>query len=280
MSMSINEIAKELGLVELSFHEIFVLPDSERERIDQLEKKGICIDIKLLREILECAGKKCCIYEKILDLRYEIILKTKQEIDNSEYIDYASKNFLSLLQTEKNIYETIGYLTLLQMDAITTTIGLLQAQNDVERIMLSKHAYTIIYEAITNDLSKNVSKEMHKFPNEIVNIQKLSNFWKEVNSILKQIMDINFAKIVRNNIDAHKNNSFLEQIALYKKCQWADSIICLSIFSKIIDLIQGYMDIINENMKNLYDKHIADLKERSKKLNQIIKELKDIQDPI
>ena len=40
------------------------------------------------------------------------------------------------------------------------------------------------------------------------------------------------------------------------------------------------MDIINENMKNLYDKHIADLKERSKKLNQIIKELKDIQDPI
>lgn len=33
MNKSVNEIAKDLGLVELSFNEIFVLSDSEKEKI-------------------------------------------------------------------------------------------------------------------------------------------------------------------------------------------------------------------------------------------------------
>lgn len=65
---------------------------------------------------------------------------------------------------------------------------------------------------------------MRKYPNEIVNIQKLSDVWKGMNSMLKQIMDIDFAKEIRNNIDAHKNNSFLKQIILYKKCPKVEQI--------------------------------------------------------
>ena len=170
----------------------------------------------------------------------------------------------------------MGYLTLLQMDAITTTICLLQAQNDTERIMLSKHAYTIIYEARINDLSKKVSKEMRLYPNEVVNIQELSDFWKNINSILKQIMDIEFAKEIRNNIDAHKNNSFIRQIALYRECQWGESIIYLSIFTKLVDLIQDYMNIINNNMKKMYNKYTTDIKEYIEKLDQIKKELGEL----
>ena len=276
MNKSVNEIAKDLGLVELSFNEIFVLSDSEKEKIQQFSEKGICIEPELLREHLEYAGKRCCLYESLLNYHEEVIAKTLEEIEKNAFSSYAPEKWLTILQTHRNIYEMMGYLTLLQMDAITTTICLLQAQNDTERIMLSKHAYTIIYEARINDLSKKVSKEMRLYPNEVVNIQELSDFWKNINSILKQIMGIEFAKEIRNNIDAHKNNSFIRQIALYRECQWGESIIYLSIFTKIVDLIQDYMNIINNNMKKVYNKYTTDIKEYIEKLDQIKKELGEL----
>ena len=276
MNKSVNEIAKDLGLVELSFNEIFVLSDSEKEKIQQFSEKGICIEPELLREHLEYAGKRCCLYESLLNYHEEVIAKTLEEIEKNAFSSYAPEKWLTILQTHRNIYEMMGYLTLLQMDAITTTICLLQAQNDTERIMLSKHAYTIIYEARINDLSKKVSKEMRLYPNEVVNIQELSDFWKNINSILKQIMDIEFAKEIRNNIDAHKNNSFIRQIALYRECQWGESIIYLSIFTKLVDLIQDYMNIINNNMKKVYNKYTSDIKEYIEKLDQIKKELEEL----
>lgn len=276
MNKSVNEIAKELGLVELSFNEIFVLSDSEKEKIQQFSEKGICIEPELLREHLEYAGKRCCLYESLLNYHEEVIAKTLEEIKKNSFSSYAPEKWLTILQTHRNIYEMMGYLTLLQMDAITTTICLLQAQNDTERIMLSKHAYTIIYEARINDLSKKVSKGMRLYPNEVVNIQELSDFWKNINSILKQIMDIEFAKEIRNNIDAHKNNSFIRQIALYRECQWGESIIYLSIFTKLVDLIHDYMNIINNNMKKVYNKYTTDMKEYIEKLDQIKKELGEL----
>ena len=276
MNKSVNEIAKDLGLVELSFNEIFVLSDSEKEKIQQFSEKGICIEPELLREHLEYAGKRCCLYESLLNYHEEVIAKTLEEIEKNAFSSYAPEKWLTILQTHRNIYEMMGYLTLLQMDAITTTICLLQAQNDTERIMLSKHAYTIIYEARINDLSKKVSKEMRLYPNEVVNIQELSDFWKNINSILKQIMDIEFATEIRNNIDAHKNNSFIRQIALYRECQWGESIIYLSIFTKLVDLIQDYMNIINNNMKKVYNKYTTNIKEYIEKLDQIKKELGEL----
>ena len=276
MNKSVNEIAKDLGLVELSFNEIFVLSDSEKEKIQQFSEKGICIEPELLREHLEYAGKRCCLYESLLNYHEEVIAKTLEEIEKNAFSSYAPEKWLTILQTHRNIYEMMGYLTLLQMDAITTTICLLQAQHDTERIMLSKHAYTIIYEARINDLSNKVSKEMRLYPNEVVNIQELSDFWKNINSILKQIMDIEFAKEIRNNIDAHKNNSFIRQIALYRECQWGESIIYLSIFTKLVDLIQDYMNIINNNMKKVYNKYTTDIKEYIEKLDQIKKELEEL----
>jgi hypothetical protein len=140
--------------------------------------------------------------------------------------------------------------------------------------MLSKHAYTIIYEARKNDLSKKVAKEMHLYLDEIIDVHELSDFWKNINSILKQIMDIDFAKEIRNNIDAHKNNSFLRQITLYRRCEWVECIIYLSVFTKLIDVIQDYMNLINKNMKNMYEQYTEDVKGFIERLEQIEKELK------
>ena len=73
MNKSVNEIAKDLGLVELSFNEIFVLSDSEKEKIQQFSEKGICIEPELLREHLEYVGKRCCLYESLLNYHEEVI---------------------------------------------------------------------------------------------------------------------------------------------------------------------------------------------------------------
>lgn len=274
MNESVSDIAKKLGVVELSFKEIFILPNSEKERVEQLAEKGICTDVVLLREHLEYAGKRCCVYESLVEYHEKTIADTQQKIKKDRFGSYALEKWLPILQTHRNIYELMGYLTLLQMDAITTTIALLQAQNDTERIMLSKHAYTIIYEARINDLSKKVAKEMHLYLEEIIDVHELSDFWKNINSILKQIMDIDFAKEIRNNIDAHKNNSFLRQITLYRRCKWVECIIYLSVFTKLIDVIQDYMNLINKNMKNMYEQYTEDVKGFIERLEQIEKELK------
>lgn len=264
-----------MGVVELTFKEIFILPDSEKEVVEQLAEKGICIDVELLREHLEYAGKRCCVYESLVEYHEKTIADTQQKIKKDRFGSYALEKWLPILQTHRNIYELMGYLTLLQMDAITTTIALLQAQNDTERIMLSKHAYTIIYEARINDLSKKVAKEMHLYLDEIIDVHELSDFWKNINSILKQIMDIDFAKEIRNNIDAHKNNSFLRQITLYRRCEWVECIIYLSVFTKLIDVIQDYMNLINKNMKNMYEQYTEDVKGFIERLEQIDKGLKE-----
>lgn len=274
MNESVSDIAKKLGVVEFTFKEIFILPDSEKEGVEQLAEKGICTDVVLLREHLEYAGKRCCVYESLVEYHEKTIADTQQKIEKDRIGSYALEKWLPILQTHRNIYELMGYHTLLQMDAITTTIALLQAQNDTERIMLSKHAYTIIYEARINDLSKKVAKEMHLYLDEIIDVHELSDFWKNINSILKQIMDIDFAKEIRNNIDAHKNNSFLRQITLYRRCEWVECFIYLSVFTKLIDVIQDYMNLINKNMKNMYEQYTEDVKGFIERLEQIEKELK------
>ena len=115
---------------------------------------------------------------------------------------------------------------------------------------------------------------MHLYLDEIIDVHELSDFWKNINSILKQIMDIDFAKEIRNNIDAHKNNSFLRQITLYRRCEWVECIIYLSVFTKLIDVIQDYMNLINKNMKNMYEQYTEDVKGFIERLEQIEKELK------
>lgn len=89
MNESVNDIAKKLGVVEFTFKEIFILPDSEKERVEQLAEKGICTDVELLREHLEYAGKRCCVYESLVEYHEKTIADTQQKIEKDRIGSYA-----------------------------------------------------------------------------------------------------------------------------------------------------------------------------------------------
>lgn len=278
MSKSIDEIAKDLGLANYTFSEIFEMCYSNQDVIDKLSKIGICTKVDKIRENLELAGKRCSLYVGLMNILEDGINKVKHDIKLNVGDTYADEKRLNVLQTHRNVYETMGFLTLLQMDALTTTICLFQANNDTERIMLSKHAYTIIYEAKQNDLFKKVSAEMQKYPESLVDKEELHSFWREIKSVIKKTIDIKEAEEFRNNLDAHKNKSFSTQVALYKKCDWAQGVLNLSVLSMIVDKIQICLDIIHYNLRKLYDQYYAFLKERVKQYEDIMKQLQEYSD--
>lgn len=280
MEKSVNEIAKELGIEKYTFDEIFELHYSNVEKVEMFSAKGICTNVEQLRENLEYAGKRCAVYIGFINFLDEGISKAEQDL-KSDFCDViAQAKWLKVLKTHRDVYEMMGYLTLLQMDALTTNISLLQAQNDTERIMLCKHAYTIICEAKDHDLFRKVSAGMLKYPEDLVKSEETRNFWKDIKVILKAMMDIKEAKDIRNKIDAHKDDSFVTQIALYKKCDWEVSVVNLSVFVMLIDKIQLYMGIIHHNVSVLYDQYYAFMKERMKQYEEILKQLQEFQEPV
>lgn len=49
----------------------------------------------------------------------------------------------------------------------------------------------------------------------------------------------------------------------------------MSVFTKLIDVIQDYMNLINKNMKNMYEQYTEDVKGFIDRLEQIDKGLKE-----
>ena len=96
----------------------------------------------------------------------------------------------------------------------------------------------------------------------------------------KSHVPVKEAKDIRNKIDAHKDDSFVTQIALYKKCDWEVSVVNLSVFVMLIDKIQLYMGIIHHNVSVLYDQYYAFMKERMKQYEEILKQLQEFQEPV
>ena len=119
---------------------------------------------------------------------------------------------------------------------------------------------------------------MQKYPESLVDKEDLHSFWREIKSVIKKTIDIKEAEEFRNNLDAHKNKSFSTQVVLYKKCDWAQSVLNLSILSMVIDKIQICLDIIHNNLRKLYDQYYAFLKERVKQYEDIMKQLQEYGD--
>jgi len=276
MSKSVSDIAKEFGFNRYSFSEAFEIPYSEKETINKLSECGICTNIEEMRVNLEYAGKRCTLYVGLIDFLEEGINKTKHDIEQNVGDFVIKEKWLDVSQTHRDVYEMLGFLTLLQMDSITTAISLLQAQNDTERIVQSKHAYTIIYEARTHDLFDKVSAGMYKYPEEIVKKDELNTFWKTIKGVLKKMISQKESEAIRNKLDAHKDKSFVDQIALYKKCDWATSIINLFTFISLIDKIELYMDNIHAKLNVLYDHHKAFVEERMQQYEDIMRQLRDL----
>ena len=278
MNKAANELAKEFGFNEESFKEVFELHYSEADTVDQLKARWLYSDAKDLRDKLEYAGKRCTLYAGLIEsLNKEINLVIK-DIECNVGDTYAKRKWLDISQTHRDVYDMMGFLTLLQMDAITTVIGQIQAQNDTERIMLSKHAYTILFEVRGNDLFKKVSAGMHNYPSEIVNKDELDGFWKSIKAVFKEMISAKASKSIRDNIDAHKNKSFMEQIELYKKCDWSTSVVNLFVLIRLIDTIQQYMDNIHDKLNVLFDHYQAFIEKRMKQFEEILGQLRSSRD--
>lgn len=279
MKRTVKDLAKEVGFDVFSYDEIFELQSSEMEIVEKLSNIGVCTNIEELRNNLELAGKRCTLYAGLMELFTDGIDKAKHDIESNVGDTYAIEKWLMIIQTHYNVYELMGFLTLLQMDAMTTIICLLQAINDTERIMLSKHAYTILYEAKQNDLLKKVSAEMHKYPDDLVAGEELNDFWKGIKTILNKMMDTKEAKGIRNNLDAHKNQSFTTQISFYKKCDWGRSIVGLSMFIILIEKIQIFMEIIHRKIDILYNQYRAFMEDRIRQYEKILRQLREYKEP-
>lgn len=279
MKRTLKDLAKEVGLEGFAYDEIFELQSSEMEIVEKLSNIGVCTNIEELRNNLELAGKRCTLYAGLMELFTDGIDKAKHDIESNVGDTYAIEKWLMVIQTHYNVYELMGFLTLLQMDAMTTIICLLQAINDTERIMLSKHAYTILYEAKQNDLFKKVSAEMHKYPDDLVAREELNDFWKGIKAILNKMMNTKEAKEIRNNLDAHKNQSFATQISFYKKCDWGRSIVGLSMFIILIEKIQIFMEIIHRKIDILYNQYRAFMEDRIRQYEEILRQLREYKEP-
>lgn len=279
MKRTVKDLAKQAGFEAFAYDEIFELQSSEMEIVEKLSNIGVCTNIEELRNNLELAGKRCILYAGLMELFTDGIDKAKHDIESNVGDTYAIEKWLMVIQTHYNVYELMGFLTLLQMDAMTTVICLLQAINDTERIMLSKHAYTILYEAKQNDLFKKVSAEMHKYPDDLVAREELKVFWKDIKAILNKMMDTKAAKEIRNNLDAHKNQSFTTQISFYKKCDWSRSVVGLSMFIILIEKIQIFMEIIHHKIDILYNQYRAFMEDRMRQYEEILRQIREYKEP-
>lgn len=268
MTQSVD--AKDPNCELVSFFEI---KDTDVQKINEWVNHEE-ITQESLREKLESAGKQAGLYVTISDYYKGILDELQVDIDKEEHDSYPAKRWSQVLQAEKDVTDLIGFLTLLQMDATTSLIGLLEAKNDTERIVLSKHAYTIIYEAEHKDLFKKVSREMHILPSVLLDSTVKHDLWRGIRSVVRMMVPINAAELVRNSIDAHKE-SFPNQMEAYRKCDYATSVVNLLALIKIVELLQKAMMIIIGNMELLIKQYEDEMTERIRKLDRLLSRLKE-----
>ena len=241
---------------DIKIKDVFELSTIDRKSIGEWSQKDINAFLITLRKRLEYSEKMCSFYKYIIDcIEKDIDNLNIKEKENPLLTIYKDKILIprlnAIYQIRMKVYDMMGYLTLLQMDATTAIISLFQAKNDTERIMQCKHAYTIIYEAIEHNMFKKVSKEIKQYPQDILQEVFPRKFWKGIRKLLKDMQSIDEAKEIRNTIDAHKDNSFKAHLSTYQKCSWKKSVFNLTILIKIIEDIQKRLEIVYDNISIL-----------------------------
>jgi hypothetical protein len=269
----IQTAKNEHGIEILS---VFDIPDSYIQDIFKWVVDDANLDLKKLEEYLDYAGRKSEIYLTLLK-HYENEIE-RFDRESKTVIDdiYPSEEWRDLLEAGFDATNLAGYLTLLQMDALTSLISIVKASSNTERIMLSKHAYTIMYEALENNLYQIVSNRMRKFPDNLIDKEVLSDLWKGIKSLSKLLIKKSEAEVIRNTIDSHQRGSFSEQIDSYKKCDFGMSVKSMWALVRIVDLIQSCMNLINKNITVRFNDCGKEWEKRTKVLEDIAKELRDL----
>ncbi len=259
--------------MEVKLENVFQIANTEVEDTLKWAKEDANLNIGRLRELLVYAGKRCDIY-LVMSKRYEeYISDQKRQIENSIGYTDILQRWLEILEVGKKANDLIGYLTLLQMDAITSLINILEAKTDTERLVVCKHAYTIIYDVHDKGLFGVVSKEMRNMPEEVLESKYRDVLWKEIKGVMKLMMGKQEVVKVRNSIDAHKSASFTEQIEAYKQCGFGKSCANMYALIKIIDILQETMDLVKRNIEVQEEKLFAETKESEKMFKELLMEL-------
>ena len=117
---------------------VFEIADSYVQDILEWVENEACLDLAKLEENLIYAGKKSEVYLALIK-HYQKEIDRFDKESRSIILDiYPSDDWRELLQSGYDATNLAGYLTLLQMDALTSLINIEKATSDAERIMLCR----------------------------------------------------------------------------------------------------------------------------------------------
>lgn len=231
------------------------------------EDKGIEVDH--LRSALE-AGKEICDMCLLLSDQYaENLLFCRTLVSEGGGDPVINERRLPLLEVGERINNLIGYLILLQMDAMMSLISMMEAKTNLERLLVCKHAYTIIYDLQDKGLYKVISKEMKGLPEDVISSEERNHLWKQVRDLNRAMIRYDEVDTVRNKISAHKSPSFVEQISAYRKCNFKECFVNTYVLAKLAWIFHNFMSKARYKLIELEDDLFVLAKERLQKLEAL-----------
>ena len=227
------------------------------------------IEVDHLRSALE-AGKEFCDMCMLLSVQYaERLLSCRTLISEGGGDPVINEKRLPLLEVGERINNLIGYLILLQMDAMMSIISMMEARTDTERLLVCKHAYTILYDLQDKGLYKVISKEMQGLPEDVMSSEERNHLWKQVRELYRSMIGYDEVDTVRNKISAHKSPSFIEQISAYNKCNFKECFVNTYVLAKLAWILNGFMSKARNKLIELEDDLFVLAKERLLKLEAL-----------
>lgn len=217
----------------------FSLSNEEKDVLSKINESCVPQIVADYRSKLEYLGNRCAVY-KYLKRSCEEYLSSDMNCD----FDPLLQEFSLINNSYSNIWELMGFVSLLEMDSISMLVSILSAQNDIERKMLGKHAYTIAYEARKRGLYDKVSRELKVFPETILPKTEYDELWRTIKKDLKTMSSTDKEKTIRNSIDAHKSSSFESQYEIFYSCNWAQSIFDLIVLIKVSDRLLSVIESV------------------------------------
>ena len=180
--------------------------------------------------------------------------------------------WLELTRGHRRVYELLGYALLLKMDAESMVISLLSASTDIERIVVSKHAYTIVAEAWNMDLFTSLAGGMKVYSEELLTKKEYDTLWKENKKLVNGMTRDSLSNRIRNAIDAHKR-PFVEQLDAYTAVDWKQSLMDMLTIIQLVMNVEECLEMVHGRLKGAFDSYEEDARVYLAKLDDISKEL-------
>lgn len=247
-----------------------VIEESVVRQTMQWAKDVAGLDVEHLRSSLAAGGELCNLCYSLSRYYEESIPDCRQQLIEGNGDLVINEKRLPLLEIGEKINNLVGYLTLLQMDAMASLINMMEAKSDEERLLACKHAYSILYEARVKGLSRVISKQMRELPEEVLPSEDRDSLLRGIREIKRFMISEEEAERVRNIIDAHKSNSFSEQIVAYESCDFRKSFTSMYGLTKLAYILQEAMGIVRRNLGELEKGFFAEVDERKKNWEKLL----------